>query len=61
MDKKDVVHIYNRILLGHVKEQHWVIHRDVGGPSLSYKVKSARNRKPNIAYSCVYVGPGKMV
>ena len=32
MDKEDVVHIYNRILLSHKKEQNWVICRDVEGP-----------------------------
>ena len=29
---KDVVHVYNGILLGHEKEQDWVIFRDVDGP-----------------------------
>ena len=29
MDKEDVVHIYNGILLSHKKEQNWVICRDV--------------------------------
>ena len=28
MDKEDVVHIYNRILLNHKKERNWVICRD---------------------------------
>ena len=32
MDKEDVVHIYNGILLSHKKEQNWVICRDVDGP-----------------------------
>ena len=32
MDKKDVVHIYNRILLSHKKERNWAIWRDMGGP-----------------------------
>ena len=32
MKKEDVVHIYNGILLGHKKEQNWVISRDVDGP-----------------------------
>ena len=31
MDKEDVVHIYNGILLSHKKEQNWVICRDVDG------------------------------
>ena len=32
MDKEDVVHKYNEILLSHKKEQNWVICRDVSGP-----------------------------
>ena len=32
MDKEDVVHIYNGILLSHNKEWNWVICRDVDGP-----------------------------
>ena len=32
MDKEDVVHIYNEILLSHKKEQNWVICRDMDGP-----------------------------
>ena len=31
MDKEDVVHIYNGILLSHKKELYWVICRDVDG------------------------------
>ena len=29
MNKEDVVHIYNGILLSHKKERNWVICRDV--------------------------------
>ena len=32
MDKEDVVHIYNGILLSHKGERNWVICRDVDGP-----------------------------
>ena len=32
MDKEDVVHIYDRLLLSHKKERYWVIYRDVNGP-----------------------------
>ena len=32
MDKEDVVHIYNGILVNHKMEQNWVICRDVDGP-----------------------------
>ena len=43
MDKEDVIYIYNGILLGHEKEQNWVICSDVNG--LSYRVKQVRKRK----------------
>ena len=39
VDKEDVVHIYNGILLSHKKEQNWVICRDMDGPRVSYRVK----------------------
>ena len=29
---KEVVHVYNGILLSHKKEQNWIICRDVDGP-----------------------------
>ena len=32
MDKEDVLHIYNGMLLSHKKERNWVICRDVDGP-----------------------------
>ena len=32
MDKEDLVHIYNGILLSHEKERNWIICRDVDGP-----------------------------
>ena len=32
MDKEDVAHIYNGLLLSHKKERNWVICRDVDGP-----------------------------
>ena len=32
MDKEDVVHVYNGILLSHKKEWNWVICGDVDGP-----------------------------
>ena len=32
MDKADVVHIYNGILLSHKKERNWVICRELDGP-----------------------------
>ena len=41
MDKEDVVHMHNGILLSHEKEQNWVICRDVNGPR-DYHTKSVR-------------------
>ena len=32
MDKQNVVHIYNGILLSHKKEQNWIIYKDTDGP-----------------------------
>ena len=46
LDKEDVVHRYNGILLSYTKEQNWVICRDVNGPTdclqdeVSYKEKN---------------------
>ena len=31
MDKEDVVHIYNGVLLSHKKERNWVICSDMDG------------------------------
>ena len=45
MDKEDVVHIYNGILLSHIKEQNWVICRDVDGPRGCHRVKSEREKQ----------------
>jgi len=39
MDKEDVVHTHNGILLTHKREWYCVICRDMDGPSLSYRVK----------------------
>ena len=48
MDKEDVVHIYNGILLSHKKEWNNAICSDVDGPrGLSHKVKSVRKKKTN--------------
>ena len=38
---KDVVHIYNGILLSHKKKQNWVIYTDVDGPRNCHAVKKA--------------------
>ena len=45
MDKEDVVHMYNGILLGHKKEQNWVICSDVDGPRVYYTEWSKSERE----------------
>ena len=40
MNKEDVVHIYNVILLSHKKEQNWVICRDMGASQGTQLVKN---------------------
>ena len=46
MDKEDVIHIYNGILLSHQKEQKWAIYRDMDGPRVCHTEwsKSERNK-----------------
>ena len=36
IDKEDVVHIYNGMLLSYKKEQYWVIFRDEDGPRVCH-------------------------
>ena len=36
VDKEDVVHIYNGVLLSLKKERNWVISRDMDGPRDCY-------------------------
>ena len=36
MDKEDVVHIYNGMLLSYKKELYWVISRDEDGPRVCH-------------------------
>ena len=47
MDKEDMVHIYNGILLSHKKDQNGVICRDVGTPRVCHTEwsKSEREKK----------------
>ena len=44
MDKEEVVHIYNGILLSHKKEQNNAICRGVGGPT-DYHTKWSKSEK----------------
>ena len=50
VDKEDVVHTYNGILLSHKKERNWVICRDVDGPRDCHTEWSKSERKTNIVY-----------
>ena len=55
MDKEDVVHIYNGILLSHEKEQNWVICRDVDGPRDCHTEWSNSEREKQISYINAYM------
>ena len=50
MDKEDVVHIYNGILLSHKRKWNWVICRDVDGPRVCHTEESKSARKKQISY-----------
>ena len=50
MDKEDVVHIYNGILLSHKWEQKWVICRDVDGSRDCHTEWSKSEREKQISY-----------
>ena len=51
MDKEDVVHIYNGILVNHKMEQNWVICRDVDGPRDCHTEWSKSEREKQIYIS----------
>ena len=55
MDKEGVVHIYNGILLGHKKEQNWVICRDVAGSRDCHTEWSKSEREKQISYINAYM------
>ena len=50
MDKEDVVHIYNGLLLSHKKERNWVICRDVDGPRDCHTEWSKSEREKQGSY-----------
>ena len=54
MDKEDVVHTYNGILLSHKKEQNWAICRDLDGPRVSHTEWSKSEREKQISYINAY-------
>ena len=53
MNKEDVVHTYNGILLSHRKERNCIIYRDVDGPRDFHTVKSEREKQ--ISYINAYM------
>ena len=48
--KKNVVHVYNGILLSHKKEWNWVICRDVNGPRDCHTEESKSEGEKQILY-----------
>ena len=58
MDKEDVVHIYNGILVSHKKEWNWVICRDVDGmdrPRVYHTEWSKSEREKQVSYINAYM------
>ena len=55
MDKEDMVHIYNGILLSRKKERNWVICRDVDGSSDCHTEWSKSNREREMSYDIDYM------
>ena len=48
MDKEEVVHLYNRILLSSKKERSWVIYRNVDEPRVSHSEQSKTEREKQL-------------
>ena len=55
MDKEDVVHIYNGMLLSHKKEHIWVSSNEVDEPRTHYTEWSESEREREIPYSNTYI------
>ena len=55
IDKEDVVHICNGILLSHKKERNWVICRDVDGSRDCHTEWSKSEREKQISYTTAYM------
>ena len=53
--KKDVVHIFNGILLSHKKEQNCAICSDVDRPRVCHTELSKSEREKQILYHIVYM------
>ena len=52
---KDVAHVYDGILLGHEKEQDWVVFRDVDGPRDCHTEWSKSERETQISHINIYM------
>ena len=55
MDKKEVVHICNGILVSHEKERNWIICRDVHGPRVviqSEVIQKEKNKYHILMHIC---------
>ena len=55
MDKEDVAHIYNGILLSHKKKRNWVISGEVGGHRICHTEWSKSEREKQIPYANTYI------
>ena len=55
MDKEDVAHIYNGILLSHKKTQNWVICSEVDRPRVCHTEWSKSEREKHIPYICYHL------
>ena len=55
MDKEDVAHIYNGILLSHKNKQNWVIYHEVDGPSDCHTEWSKSEKEKQIPYADTYL------
>ena len=55
MDKEDVAHIYNGILLIHKKKQSWVICSEVDGPRVCHTEWRKSEREEQTLYANTYI------
>ena len=55
IDKEDVTHIYNGILLSHKKKWNWVICNEVDGPRICHTEWSKSEREKQIPYVNTYI------
>ena len=55
MDKEDVAHIYNGILLSHKEKWNWVICSEVDGPRVCHRQWSKSQREKQIPYANTYI------